>query len=177
MMTGFIVTVVFSLFANVFSERIFILDEPLSTETVSLAHLHPQFRQKRSTDSFSFPQEIELKFPLGGNHVNIPLERRQFRGIPNVIIGGVRESNYGIAKTHALYQNPEQGAAITMRCKDLTSESCEMYGTFYHEKGLYQIQPINTGIYSEYEVSRIKGKNRPFSDVSVSRKSQCVICL
>ncbi|XP_033744174.1 uncharacterized protein LOC117330065 [Pecten maximus] len=167
-MMGFTLSVILSLLASVLSEKILILDEPLSTEILSLAHLHPQFRQKRSTDSFSFPEKIDLNFPLGETHVNIPLERREFRGIPNIIKGFKIGSTLDIAKTHAMYQNPEKGAAITMRCQELSSESCEMYGTFYHEGGLYQLQPINVGIYSDYEVSRIKAKQRRFSNIQVT---------
>ncbi|XP_033726806.1 uncharacterized protein LOC117316376, partial [Pecten maximus] len=150
------------------SRKILITDDDLYLETIHLDHLHPQIRPKRSTDNFAFPLEFLFHFILQGKPMAIQLYRQEFQGIPTFKVTNSRFSNQRMRRslmTHAMYQNPKEGASVTMHCANLTSVSCEMYGTFMYENETYQIQPLGDGIYSPYEISRLNLRERRFIDV------------
>ncbi|XP_021354372.1 A disintegrin and metalloproteinase with thrombospondin motifs 18-like [Mizuhopecten yessoensis] len=115
-------------------------------------------RQKRSTD-FGFPQTIQLKLTINGNEeVDIVMGRRYLPFVPS--INGKSQTNS--LQHHATYQNPNEGAAITVRCRDRTTRPCQLYGTFSHESQFYQIQALGYGEDYLHEIVRLDLENRSF---------------
>ncbi|XP_069107133.1 uncharacterized protein [Argopecten irradians] len=149
------------------SKRILLSDDDLYLETIQLDHLHPQIRPKRSTDDFAFPSEFMFHFLLQGKQLEIPLYRKDFSRIPTKRSDSKfsRTKMHRSVMTHAIYHNIDKDTSITMRCRDLTSASCELYGMFTHDNEAYQIQPSGDGIYSPYEISKLDLRNRRFIDV------------